>query len=104
MSEIDADQCHFVMPFTRGVLTWLHASDSITVLSDYCYQAPGKYARPRLTFQVGDASYCRIDAPPGPCGIPQESRGEAAVLRRPRGACTPGIPDTTDETRLPSRH
>src|SRR5205809_7506723 len=26
----------------------------------------GKYARNRLTFQVGDASYCRIGAPPGP--------------------------------------
>ncbi len=49
-----------------GVLPGLHRSDSIVVLSDYCYQAPGKYAWNRLTFQVGDASYCRIGAPPGP--------------------------------------
>ena len=50
----------------RSVLAWPHESDSIIVLSDYCYQAPGKYARYRLTFQVGDASYCRIGAPLGP--------------------------------------
>jgi hypothetical protein len=48
------------------VLAVLHESDSIVVLSDYYYQALGKYTRNRLTCQVGDTSYCRIGVPPGP--------------------------------------